>query len=279
MEWWEWLGWAGNACFFSRFLVQWWNAERKLTREAPTLFWILSLAGSASMAIYAMKRGVPVLVVGFIVNGLIYLRNLRLGSASRPIDGSRLFALATLAAAALVLAGLGQRSSQSTGEGIAWTVCVVVGQSIWSSRFVAQWWYSESVGISHFPPLFWWMSLAGNSLLLAYAIHLWDPVLIAGLALGPVIQIRNLFITRKATGHQGQVRQDTSVASKKPDRRETEPMHHVSTAPAVRSRPHRAGLPLEHVLRAGRSGRDLRSPVMPATPESCASRSPDFRSR
>jgi hypothetical protein len=39
------------------------------------------------------------------------------------------------------------------------------------------------------------VSLLGNLLLLAYASHLRDLVLASGLALGPVVQMRNLVLT------------------------------------------------------------------------------------
>ena len=80
----------------------------------------------------------------------------------------------------------------------AWVLCAIVGQTIWSSRFVVQWYHSEQIGFSHFPPSFWWLSLGGNSLLLAYAFHVSDPVFVAGLALGPVVQVRNLILAGAA---------------------------------------------------------------------------------
>ena len=72
------------------------------------------------------------------------------------------------------------------------------GQALWSSRFVVQWMLSEREARSHLPEAFWWISLSGNSLLLSYAIYLRDPVWIAGLALGPVVQVRNLMILYRA---------------------------------------------------------------------------------
>ena len=65
-------------------------------------------------------------------------------------------------------------------------------------RFVIQWWYSERRKESHFPMLFWWTSLGGNVLLLAYALHLRNPVLIAGFLLGPIVQTRNIVLSLRA---------------------------------------------------------------------------------
>ena len=58
-----------------------------------------------------------------------------------------------------------------------------------------QWYASERAGESHFPRSFWYLSLAGNVLLLAYACHLADPVYIAGYVLGPLVQVRNLMLS------------------------------------------------------------------------------------
>lgn len=192
----EWVGWLGNACFASRVLVQWLHVERLRARDAPRVFWLLSLLGSAFLSAYALERGTWVLLVGFAVNGLIYLRNLRLGDTAGtagPLDRRTALALATASGLALVGAGLANATWSETPW--PWLAVALVGQSIWSSRFVVQWWLSERTRESHFPPAFWALSLAGNGLLLAYALHLWDAVLIAGLALGPVIQIRNLWLT------------------------------------------------------------------------------------
>ena len=194
----EWVGWLGNACFGSRVLVQWLHVERVRARAAPRIFWLLSLLGSVLLGAYAMERGVWVLLVGFAVNGLIYLRNLRLGVASdsaRPLERRQAILLATASMLALVGAGLANAVFAGS-ESWAWVGVAIVGQSIWSSRFVVQWWVSERTRESHFPPAFWALSLAGNGLLLAYALHLWDAVLVAGLALAPIVQIRNLWLTR-----------------------------------------------------------------------------------
>ena len=77
-----------------------------------------------------------------------------------------------------------------------WLTIGIVGQTLWTARFLVQWWSTERAGASHFPRLFWWLSLSGNALLLAYAIHLRDAVYIAGFVPGPIVQIRNLMLHR-----------------------------------------------------------------------------------
>lgn len=193
----ELLGWLGNACFFGRFLVQWLHVERLRERAAPRTFWLLSLAGSLLLGSYAAHRGVWVLLVGFAVNGLIYLRNLHLGAGAagaRPLSRRQAVPLAIVSGLALVAAGAADVRLDAN-ESLPWIAAAIVGQSIWTSRFVVQWWFSERSGASHFPPAFWILSLAGNGLLLGYALHLADAVFVAGLALGPFVQVRNLVLT------------------------------------------------------------------------------------
>jgi lipid-A-disaccharide synthase-like uncharacterized protein len=193
----EYVGWLGNACFFGRVALQWVGVERRRTREAPRLFWLLSIAGSILLSAFAVQRGTWILLVGFAVNGLIYTRNLQLGSSEGhglPPTKRVAFSLAVAAALALVVAGMAH-GPFSDRETWTWTALAILGQAIWSSRFVVQWLASERDGQSYFPPAFWVSSLIGNVLLLVYAVHLWEAVFIAGLALGPIVQIRNLWLT------------------------------------------------------------------------------------
>ena len=197
---WAALGWAGNACFFSRFLIQWLDAERNGSDRASKAFWLLSLAGSILVGAYTAHRGHAVLLAGFVTNGAIYLRNLQIAVrppitgtlSSRPVTIFAVLAVVVLVAASITDAGSARAADQ------AWLACAIVGQGIWSSRFALQWWCSERAGRSYFPVAFWGVSLAGNLLLLAYAIHLSDVVLTAGLLPGPVMQIRNLMLARTA---------------------------------------------------------------------------------
>jgi len=188
------LGWTGAAFFFSRFLVQWIVSERLGRSVAPVSFWWLSILGAACMSTYMLLRGEPVLFTGTVVNGAIYVRNWWIaGGRSRHLSPFPLALLALVASVILTWNGVLSARAGLTAAPL-WLVFSVVGQTIWSTRFVVQWWYTERRGVSHFPRAFWWISLAGNVLLLAYAIHLLDAVLIAGFTPGPIVQIRNLIL-------------------------------------------------------------------------------------
>jgi lipid-A-disaccharide synthase-like uncharacterized protein len=104
----------------------------------------LSLCGSVLLSAYAVERGVWVLLVGFAVNGCIYLRNLALRGAQDEPRLPRAHAVAFALGSVLTLTAAGVVSARVEGaESLVWLAVAVVGQAIWSSRFVVQWWYSE----------------------------------------------------------------------------------------------------------------------------------------
>ena len=74
-----------------------------------------------------------------------------------------------------------------------WTAIGFLGQAFFSMRFIVQWISSERVRRSVIPTAFWYFSLGGGIILLAYAIHREDPVFILGQAAGLVIYARNLY--------------------------------------------------------------------------------------
>jgi len=83
---------------------------------------------------------------------------------------------------------------------LIWVFVGFVGQALFSTRFVVQWIASERIKRSIIPQAFWYFSLAGGAILLAYAIHKRDPVFITGQALGLIVYLRNIFFIR--TGRQ-----------------------------------------------------------------------------
>ncbi|MGH7543981.1 MAG: lipid-A-disaccharide synthase N-terminal domain-containing protein [Gemmatimonadota bacterium] len=73
---WVGIGLAGQACFFSRFLVQWIASERKGRSVVPRAFWYLSISGGLILLSYALWRRDPVFILGQSVGLFVYLRNL-----------------------------------------------------------------------------------------------------------------------------------------------------------------------------------------------------------
>jgi lipid-A-disaccharide synthase-like uncharacterized protein len=75
-----------------------------------------------------------------------------------------------------------------------WVMVGLLGQALFMSRFILQWFKSEMVGKSVIPVSFWYCSIGGGVVLLAYSIYRLDPVYILGQAGGLVVYARNLFL-------------------------------------------------------------------------------------
>ncbi|GMU69537.1 MAG: hypothetical protein AMXMBFR37_18690 [Steroidobacteraceae bacterium] len=85
-----------------------------------------------------------------------------------------------------------------TREQTLWIVIGFIAQGLFSARFLVQWIASERRRRSIVPQAFWYFSVAGGALLLAYAIHRRDPVFIVGQGAGLVVYLRNLQLLRAA---------------------------------------------------------------------------------
>jgi len=79
-----------------------------------------------------------------------------------------------------------------------WLMVGFAGQVAFTGRFVLQWLYSEYKKRSVIPTNFWYLSIVGSTLLLAYAIYRQDPVFIAGQAFGSLVYFRNLQLIAKS---------------------------------------------------------------------------------
>jgi lipid-A-disaccharide synthase-like uncharacterized protein len=84
-----------------------------------------------------------------------------------------------------------------------WLYLGLAGQLLFGLRFVVQWVASERKGESIIPIYFWYLSLVGSMILLAYAIFRRDPVFILGQCTGFIVYTRNLMlIYRKRAASQ-----------------------------------------------------------------------------
>jgi lipid-A-disaccharide synthase-like uncharacterized protein len=76
---------------------------------------------------------------------------------------------------------------------MVWLSIGLVGQALFSARFIIQWLASEKQKKSVVPIEFWYFSMAGGVTLFAYALHKVDPVFILGQGIGVFIYARNLY--------------------------------------------------------------------------------------
>lgn len=80
-----------------------------------------------------------------------------------------------------------------TGADI-WLLIGFAGQALFFMRFLIQWIISEKSGKSVIPEVFWYFSLGGGIILLAYAVYRQDPVFIMGQAVGLLVYLRNIML-------------------------------------------------------------------------------------
>lgn len=73
-----------------------------------------------------------------------------------------------------------------------WLIVGLIGETVFSARFVVQWIHSERYRRSSIPMVFWYLSVAGALLLFSYAAYLRDPVFMIGQGGGIIIYLRNV---------------------------------------------------------------------------------------
>ncbi len=233
VHWVEALGWLGQALFFSRGLVQWLQSERAGRSISTPTFWWLSMLGTLLLTFSSAYQNEPILLASFAINLGIYARNLLLCSTRfKHLEIQPLLAAGLAAAMAYGLWAAGPpKPKDAESVGALWQAIGTLGLVLWSSRFVYQWWASERRGVSHFDAPFWWLSLAGNLPLLAYALKLGKPLYIASFLLGPLTQTRNLVLLARARRREREAQLAAPAPAEAP-------------LPEVELAPHRSAAPL-----------------------------------
>lgn len=78
-----------------------------------------------------------------------------------------------------------------------WLGIGLLGQALFSARFLVQWIATERRRQSVVPREFWYFSIGGGLTLLAYAIYRLDPVFILGQGAGLFVYARNLYFIHR----------------------------------------------------------------------------------
>lgn len=77
--------------------------------------------------------------------------------------------------------------------GLFWVGLGFLGQALFMGRMLVQWWASEKAKSAVVPPVFWWLSLIGSSMLMTYFVWRVEIVGFLGQSTGWLIYIRNLW--------------------------------------------------------------------------------------
>ena len=198
------IGFLAQGFFSARILVQWILSERARRVLSPSVFWLLSLAGSWLLCIYGWLRADFAIVLGQFISYYIYLLNLRLkGIFYRiPYIVRLLLILTPVAALSMMLTDASAVSDtffRNKDIPLWLLVYGSAGQVLFTLRFVYQWYFSHRLGLSVLPSGFWVLSLVGALTIVSYGIIRHDPVIIVGQAFGLVAYVRNIMIGHNST--------------------------------------------------------------------------------
>lgn len=80
---------------------------------------------------------------------------------------------------------------------LSWIAIGLIGQCLFMMRFIVQWIHSERHQQSLIPVSFWYLSLSGGLIVLAYGVHRLDPVIILGQLPGTIVYVRNLMLIHR----------------------------------------------------------------------------------
>ena len=99
------IGFLAQIFFSARLLVQWILSERAKQVVSPSIFWILSLAGSFLLCLYGWLRNDFSIILGQFISYYIYLWNLEEKGIWKkiPIAIRTIFLLTPVAAASFML--------------------------------------------------------------------------------------------------------------------------------------------------------------------------------
>ena len=196
------IGIVAQILFSGRMILQWILSERAKKVVSPSIFWILSIAGSYMLFIYGWIRDDFAIILGQIISYYVYIWNLGIKGVWKNVNVIlRAILLITPVCAIGYMASDWSYHSTRLFHNSDIPLWLLVygsaGQIIFTLRFVYQWLYSAKRGESILPRGFWIISLTGSLINISYAIYRQDTVLILGQCTGAFVYTRNLLILHK----------------------------------------------------------------------------------
>ncbi|TDQ18265.1 4-amino-4-deoxy-L-arabinose transferase-like glycosyltransferase [Algoriphagus boseongensis] len=193
------LGFLAQGLFSARFLIQLVKSEKKGEVLSPSIFWQLSLVASALLMIYGAFRHDLAIFGGQILGYFVYIRNLQIQGEWKKFPKllqAFFFSLPVLFTLYFIFFWNSEFLLLLNNPDISYFLLTwgSLGQLVFTSRFLIQWYYSEKSGKSYFPPSFWYISIFGALLITSYAIIRKDAVLFIGQAFGLIVYLRNIMI-------------------------------------------------------------------------------------
>lgn len=196
VTWWIIFGLAGgNALFSGRVLLQWWASERAGRTVVPVSFWWISVVATAVHFIYACHiREIPFMIM-LSVTLVPYVRNLSIHyRPNRPPLPMIPMLIVSIILTLIPTFFFGYKNRDHLD---GWIVLGLIGTFIYSSRFFVSWIESERNRQATLSLKFWWISLIGSLLMLAYALIRHNLVFILAFLFNGIPFVRNIVLTNR----------------------------------------------------------------------------------
>lgn len=198
------IGFTAQLLFTARLLTQWILSEKAGRTLSPLIFWQLSVFASFLLMVYGILRDDLAIILSQSITYAIYIRNLHFHGHWKTIPFPfRIMAIIFPLIAAIWLAiGSGNNlytvlnNPDISTALMAWGV---LGQCVFTFRFVYQIFVAEKKHESVLPLGFWLLSICGSMMVLSYAVIRKDPVLFIGQLFGCIVYGRNILLIRRQT--------------------------------------------------------------------------------
>lgn len=193
------IGFLAQILFSARQITQWIASEKAGRILSPLLFWQLSILASFLLMVYGILRNDLVIILGQVITYGVYIRNLYYFGFWAKVPGPLrilVFVFPGLAICWLLTGETYNIQSLFANKDISSSLLIwgIIGQCVFTFRFIYQWLYSEKRQQSLLPIGFWIISITGSIMLLSYAIFRKDPVLFVGQLFGVVVYSRNILL-------------------------------------------------------------------------------------
>lgn len=193
------IGFLAQILFSARQLTQWISSEKAGKILSPLLFWQLSILASFLLMVYGILRNDLAIILGQTITYGVYIRNLHYHGFWKKIPVPLRILTVVFPGLAICWLLTGETYNFHkllSNKDIPFYLMLwgIIGQFVFTFRFVYQWLYSEKRKQSVLPIGFWLISIVGSFMVLSYAVIRRDPVLFVGQLFGFIVYSRNILI-------------------------------------------------------------------------------------
>lgn|SRR5574344_240681 len=201
------IGITALTCFSMRVIVQWILSEKQRRVVTPSLYWIFSLIGCYLYFVYGWLKADVAILSGQFLSVFVYIWNLKIKKVWYKIPlVLRLFLYAVpivvMVYIMLHVHEFGRTFLHVTDVPMGLLIVGLVGNILFSSRFLYQWYYSYKHKRSDLSAGFWMISLVGSLLIIYYGSRRSDWIQVLG-QFNVIVTIRNLMLIKQNAVNNG----------------------------------------------------------------------------